>query len=79
MLRALCAVSESSSILVKPPWANRWLLAGVTAPVLLHLGALTLTLTLPLPLALTLTLTASVLLHLGARLWWDPLRGAPSC
>jgi len=40
MLRALCAVSESSSILVKPPWANRWLLAGVTAPVLLHLGVL---------------------------------------
>jgi len=40
MLRALCAVSESSSILVKPPWANRWLLLGVTLPVLLHVGVL---------------------------------------
>ena len=40
MLRALCAVSETSSILVKPPWANRWLLAGVTLPILLHVGVL---------------------------------------
>jgi len=40
MLRALCAVSESSSLLVKPPWANRWLIAGVTLPILLHLGVL---------------------------------------
>ncbi len=40
MLRALCAVSESSSLLQKPPWANRWLLVGVTLPVLLHLGVL---------------------------------------
>ena len=40
MLRALCAVSESSSLLVKPPWANRWLLAGVTLPALLHAGVL---------------------------------------
>jgi Ca2+-transporting ATPase len=40
MLRALCAVSESASLLQKPPWANRWLLVGVTLPVLLHLGVL---------------------------------------
>ena len=40
MLRALCAVSESSSLLVKPPWANRWLLVGVAMPVLLHVGVL---------------------------------------
>jgi len=40
MLRALCAVSETSSILVKPPWANKWLIAGVTMPALLHLGVL---------------------------------------
>ena len=40
MLRALCAVSESSSILVKPPWANKWLIAGVTMPILLHVGVL---------------------------------------
>jgi len=40
MLRALCAVSESSSIVVKPPWSNPWLLLGVTLPVLLHVGVL---------------------------------------
>jgi len=40
MLRAMCAVSESESLFTKPPWANRWLLAGVTLPVLLHLGVL---------------------------------------
>jgi len=40
MLRALCAVSETESLLQKPPWANRWLLAGVTLPVLLHLAVL---------------------------------------
>ena len=40
MLRALCAVSETESLLQKPPWANRWLLAGVTLPMLLHVGVL---------------------------------------
>ncbi len=40
MLRALCAVSESSSILVKPPWVNKYLIVGVTLPILLHLGAM---------------------------------------
>jgi len=40
MLRATCAVSETASLLVKPPWANRWLLLGVTLPVLLHLAVL---------------------------------------
>ena len=40
MLRATCAVSETASLLVKPPWANRWLLLGVTLPVLLHLSVL---------------------------------------
>jgi len=40
MLRALCAVSETESLLQKPPWANRWLLAGVTLPVALHLAVL---------------------------------------
>ena len=27
-------------MLTKPPWANRWLLAGVTMPVLLHMSVL---------------------------------------
>ena len=27
-------------LLKKPPWANRWLLLGVTLPVLLHLSVL---------------------------------------
>jgi len=40
MLRALCSVSDSQSLLEKPFWANRWLLAGVTFPILLHLGVL---------------------------------------
>lgn len=40
MLRALCSVSDSESLLQKPPWTNRWLLAGVTLPMLLHLGVL---------------------------------------
>lgn len=40
MLRALCAVSESSSILVKPPWVNRWLVLGVALPILLHVSVL---------------------------------------
>ena len=40
MLRATCAVSETASLLAKPPWANRWLLLGVTLPVLLHLSVL---------------------------------------
>ena len=40
MLRAMCAVSETASLLAKPPWANRWLLLGVTLPVLLHLSVL---------------------------------------
>jgi len=40
MLRALCSVSDSQSLLEKPFWANKYLLAGVTAPVLLHLGVL---------------------------------------
>ena len=39
-LRWGSAVSETSSILVKPPWANKWLIAGVTMPALLHLGVL---------------------------------------
>lgn len=38
MLRALCAVSERESILSMPPWANPWLLVGVTLPALLHLA-----------------------------------------
>ena len=29
MLRALCSVSDTQSLVEKPPWANRWLLAGV--------------------------------------------------
>lgn len=37
MLRAMCAVSENESLLTKPPWANRWLLMGVTVPMLLHM------------------------------------------
>ena len=40
MLRALCSVSDTQSLLQKPFWANRWLLGGVTMPVLLHLGVL---------------------------------------
>jgi len=40
MLRAMCAVSESESLFTKPPWANRWLLAGVTMPMLLHMSVL---------------------------------------
>jgi Ca2+-transporting ATPase len=40
MLRAACAVSETESLLSKPPWANRWLLLGVSLPVLLHLAVL---------------------------------------
>ena len=40
MLRALCAVSETSSILQKPPWKNKWLVVGVTIPILLHLSVL---------------------------------------
>jgi len=40
MLRAMCAVSESESLLTMPPWANRWLMAGVTTPMLLHVGVL---------------------------------------
>ena len=40
MLRALCAVSETSSLLQKPPWANPWLLLGITFPMLLHISVL---------------------------------------
>ena len=40
MLRALCAVSERESLLRKPPWANRYLLLGVTVPILLHMSVL---------------------------------------
>ncbi|KAL1524870.1 hypothetical protein AB1Y20_019750 [Prymnesium parvum] len=40
MLRAMCAVSETESLLTKPPWANRFLLLGVTFPMLLHLSVL---------------------------------------
>ena len=40
LVQALCAVSETSSILIKPPWANKWLIAGVTLPALLHLSVL---------------------------------------
>ena len=40
MLRACCAVSETQSLVTKPPWANRWLLLGVTLPMLLHLSVL---------------------------------------
>ena len=36
MLRALCSVSEHESLLVKPPWANRFLLLGVSLPLALH-------------------------------------------
>lgn len=40
MLRALCAVSETESLLTKPPWANQWLIVGVSLPMLLHLTVL---------------------------------------
>jgi len=40
MLRALCAVSETESLLTKPPWVNKWLLLGVSVPMLLHLAVL---------------------------------------
>lgn len=40
MLRALCAVSESSSLLQIPPWTNKWLLAGVALPSFLHASVL---------------------------------------
>jgi len=40
MLRAMCAVSETESLVQKPPWANKWLLLGVTLPILLHLSVL---------------------------------------
>ena len=36
MLRALCSVSERESLLVKPPWANRFVLLGVSLPLALH-------------------------------------------
>lgn len=40
MLRALCSVSNTESLFVKPPWANSWLLAGVVLPMVLHIGVL---------------------------------------
>lgn len=37
MLKALSAVSVNDSLLKVAPWRNKWLLAGVTGPFLLHL------------------------------------------
>ena len=33
-------MSDTQSLLIKPPWANKWLIAGVTMPILLHVGVL---------------------------------------
>jgi Ca2+-transporting ATPase len=38
MLKALSAVSVSASMCTLPPWANKYLLAGVALPSLLHLA-----------------------------------------
>ena len=35
-----CAVSEFESLLTTPPWSNRWLLAGVALPLILHFAVL---------------------------------------
>lgn len=40
MLKALSAVSVDNSLLRVPPWKNRWLIAGVALPSLLHLSVL---------------------------------------
>jgi len=40
MFKALSAVSVDSSILVVPPYKNRWLLLGVAVPFLLHVAVL---------------------------------------
>ncbi|CAN0294943.1 unnamed protein product [Ectocarpus sp. 12 AP-2014] len=40
MLKALSAVSVDNSMLRVPPWRNKWLLAGVAFPSLLHLAVL---------------------------------------
>ena len=40
MLKALSAVSLDHSLLRVSPLANKWLLAGVALPTLLHLGLL---------------------------------------
>ena len=40
MLNALNALSEDSSLLQMPPWANPWLLLGITFPMLLHISVL---------------------------------------
>ena len=38
MFKALSAVSVDNSLLEVPPWKNKWLVAGVAIPFLLHLG-----------------------------------------
>ena len=38
MLKALSAVSVDNSLVVVPPWKNKWLLLGVTVPTLMHLA-----------------------------------------
>ena len=35
MFNALNALSENSSLLVQPPWRNRWLLAAITVSMVL--------------------------------------------
>ncbi|CAM9628969.1 unnamed protein product [Scytosiphon promiscuus] len=40
MLKALSAVSVDNSMLRVPPWRNKWLLAGVAFPSLLHFAVL---------------------------------------
>ena len=40
MLKALSAVSVDNSLFRVPPWRNRWLVAGVALPSLIHMAAL---------------------------------------
>ena len=40
MIKALSAVSVDSSIFLVPPTKNKWLLLGVVAPIMMHLGVL---------------------------------------
>ena len=40
MLKALSAVSLEASVFRIPPWKNRWLLAGVSVPMMLHCAVL---------------------------------------
>lgn len=60
MFNALNNISENSSLLVIPPWDNKWLLAAIMLSIALHCLIMYVS-----PLALVFGIT-----HLDAAEWW---------